>query len=367
MLAHWNSSETTLFFKGNRMERIVEKELWQYLKQTDKPIVLYGMGNGADKIIKVLEEKEIRYNGVFASDGFVRDKEFHGFKISSYQELKEKFGEMIVLLCFGSSRPEVIANVKRIASEQELYAPEVPVIGGGLFTESYFKNNFEEFKEVYDRLADDKSRQTFIDIVNYKLSGKIEYLFDCQTQPYEPYESFFKLHDNEVFLDLGAYTGDTVADFMNRVNDWKGIIAVEPDKKTFKKLVRNTEKVKKIELLNKCISSYCGVGGFAMNSGRNSVISENGTQTEFVTVDSILNGRDVSYIKMDVEGEEVGAIKGGSESIKRCKPKMLISCYHRTDDLLSIPKAVLSIRNDYKMYMRHFSSILAWDTNYYFV
>ena len=75
MLAHWNSSETTLFFKGNRMERIVEKELWQYLKQTDKPIVLYGMGNGADKIIKVLEEKEIRYNGVFASDGFVRDKE----------------------------------------------------------------------------------------------------------------------------------------------------------------------------------------------------------------------------------------------------------------------------------------------------
>ena len=349
------------------MEKIVEKELWQYLKQTEKPIVLYGMGNGADKIIKVLDSYGIRFSGVFASDGFVRDKEFHGFKISSYQELKEKFGEMIVLLCFGSSRPEVIANVKKIASEQELYAPEVPVIGTGLFTEKYFKDNSEEFKTVYERLADEKSKQTFTDIVNYKLSGKIDYLFDCQTTPCEPYDSFLKLNNNEAFLDLGAYTGDTVADFINRVESYKQIIAVEPDKKTFKKLVRNTEKVKNIELLNKCVSSYCGIGSFAMNSGRNSVISENGTQTEFVTVDSILNGRDVSYIKMDVEGEEVGALKGACEVIKRCKPKMLISCYHRTDDLLSIPKTIFGIRDDYRMYMRHFSSILAWDTNYYFI
>lgn len=349
------------------MEKIVEKELWQYLKQTEKPIVLYGMGNGADKIIKVLDSYGIRFSGVFASDGFVRDKEFHGFKISSYQELKEKFGEMIVLLCFGSSRLEVIANVKKIASEQELYAPEVPVIGTGLFTEKYFKDNSEEFKTIYEKLADEKSKQTFTDIVNYKLSGKIDYLFDCQTTPCEPYDSFLKLNNNEAFLDLGAYTGDTVADFINRVESYKQIIAVEPDKKTFKKLEKNTEKVKNIELLNKCVSSYCGIGSFAMNSGRNSVISESGTQTEFVTVDSILNGGDVSYIKMDVEGEEVGALKGACEAIKRCKPKMLISCYHRTDDLLSIPKTVFGIRDDYRMYMRHFSSILAWDTNYYFI
>ena len=349
------------------MEKIVEKELWQYLKGTKKPIVLYGMGNGADKIIKVLEEYGIEYNGVFASDGFVRNKEFHGFKISSYQELKEKYGEMIVLLCFGSSRPEVIENVKRISNEQELYAPEVPVIGSGLFTESYFNENREEIERVYDRLTDEKSKQTFCDIVNYKLSGKIKYLFDCQSEPDEPYESFLRLNNNESFLDLGAYNGDTVADFVNRVKDYNRIIAVEPDKKTYKKLTLNTQNLKNIELLNKCISSYCGVGGFAMNSGRNSVISENGTETEFVTVDSILKGRDVSYIKMDVEGEEVGAIKGACGSIKHCKPKMLISCYHRTDDLITIPKAVLGIRDDYKIYMRHFSSILAWDTNYYFV
>ena len=345
----------------------MEKELWQYLKKSEKPIVLYGMGNGADKIIKVLDYYGIKYNGVFASDGFVRNKEFHGHKISSYSQLKEKFGEMIVLLCFGSSRPEVIENVKRIAKEQELYAPEVPVIGGGLFTEKYVLDNAKDFEKVYNRLEDAKSKQTFENIVNFKLSGKINYLFDCQVSEDEPYDTFLHLHNDESFLDLGAYTGDTVADFVSRVKDYRSIIAVEPDRKTFNKLIKNTQNLEKITCINKCISSFCGMGNFAMNSGRNSVISESGAETEFVTVDSILKGQEVSYIKTDVEGEEIGAINGGENSIKLYKPKMLVSCYHRTDDLLAIPKTVLEKREDYKMYIRHFTSVLAWDTNYYFV
>lgn len=345
----------------------MEKELWKYLKNADKPIVLYGMGNGADKIIKVLDDFGIAFQGVFASDGFVRDKVFHGHKISSYNELEEKFGEMIVLLCFGSSRPEVIENVKRISAEQELYAPEVPVIGGGLFTERFVLENKDEFESVYNRLADEKSKLTFKNIIDFKLSGKISYLFDCQTEEDEPYNSFLKLGKDESFLDLGAYNGDTVLDFVKRAGDYKKIIAVEPDKKTFKKLIKNTEHIKNLNCLNKCISSFCGKGNFAMNAGRNSVISDVGTETEFVTVDSILDDERVSFIKMDVEGEEIGAITGAQNAIITHKPKMLISCYHRTDDLLTIPKAVFQKRDDYKLYIRHFSSVLAWDTNYYFI
>lgn len=344
-----------------------ERELWQYLKTVSKPIVLYGMGNGADKIIAVLNDYGIPFKGVFASDGFVRNKEFHGFKISTYSELKEKFGEMIVLLCFGSARPEVIENVKRIAKEQEVYAPEVPVIGGGLFTERYLKENIEAFNEVYNRLADDKSRQTFINTVKYKISGKIDYLFECQVSEDEPYQNILKLYEDESFLDLGAYTGDTVKDFIERTGSYEKIIAVEPDFKTFRKLIRNTENLDNIELINKCISDFSGKGKFLMNSGRNSVVSETGDTTEFVTVDDLLNGRDISFLKMDVEGEEVKAVSGAVNTILNYKPKMLISCYHRTEDLISVPYAVFKIRNDYRLFMRHFSSLPAWDTNYYFV
>ena len=120
--------------------------MWEYLKTAEKAIVLYGMGNGADKIIKVLEEKGIAFNGVFSSSGFKKNKLFHGLPLESYEELKCRLGEMIVLLCFGTHLPNVMEDIKKIAAKEELYAPDVPVVGGGLFDKAYF----EEHKSDYD-------------------------------------------------------------------------------------------------------------------------------------------------------------------------------------------------------------------------
>lgn len=344
----------------------MKKDLWQFLKSAEKPIVLYGMGNGADKIIKVLDYYGIPFHGVFASNGFVREKIFHGHRVESYEELKNRFGKMIVLLCFGSSRPEVIENIKRIATEQELYAPDVPVYGGGLFNADYFEKNRESYKKIYTLLADETSKHTFKCIVNYKLSGKISYLFDCEVPPDEPYKSFLKLTDNESFLDLGAYRGDTVDGFVSRVKGWQSITAVEPDLKTFKKLELNTKHLKNIHLINACVSDSCGTARFSMQGGRNSSIGT-GTEIPMITVDSISENKNISFIKADVEGEELKTVGGMRETLLREKPKLLLSCYHRTVDLITLPDAVFGIRGDYRLYMRHFRYIPAWDTNFYFV
>lgn len=341
----------------------MEKELWQYLKQTDKPIVLYGMGNGADKIINVLNKYNIPFCDIFASDGFVRDKFFHSHKISSYSQLKEKHRQMIVLLCFGSQLPRVIENIKKIAAEQELYAPDVDVIGEEFFTEKYFKKNAKEFEWVYSHLADDTSKKTFENIINYKLSGKIDYLLNCEVDSNEPYEKFLILN-NETFLDLGAYNGDTVLDFINKCPNFKEIVAVEPDIKTFKKLQKNTEDIN-LTLINACVSDKCGKELFSMKGGRNSLVTKNGIEINSISIDSL--NKAFSYIKMDVEGQELKAISGARNTIEVYKPKMLISAYHKSEDLIKIPKTVLKMNPDYKMYIRHFSYLPAWDTNFYFV
>lgn len=342
----------------------MERDLWLYLKNAQKPIVLYGMGNGADKIINSLESFGIKFQGIFASDGFVRKKLFHGFEISSYNALKEKFGDMIVLLCFGSSLDPVLNNIKKIAAEQELYAPEVPVIGGGLFTKEYYEQNKEQFNFVYSRLADDVSKKTFENIIKYKISGKIEYLLDCEVSLNEPYESFLHL-ENEHFLDLGAYNGDSVADFVSLCPNYCSITAVEPDTKTFKKLQNNTATLNNSTLINACVSDKCGFLPFKMKGGRNSSLDDSGKLLQSITIDSL--NTDFTFIKMDVEGEEIGAILGACDTISKSKPKMLISAYHRTDDLIKIPQAVLRLRNDYKIYLRHFKYLPAWDTNFYFI
>ena len=342
-------------------------DLWQYLKQTEKPIVLYGMGNGADKIIAVLESRGIEYKGVFASDGFQKEKLFHGHKITSYLALKEKYGDMIVLLCFGSAREEVRQNVLKIAAEQELYAPEVAVVGGGLFCEEYYLANKERFDRVYSMLSDDISKKTFECIINYKLSGNIGYLLECEVDDDEPYESFLKLSDNEVFMDLGAYTGDTVADFVNRVKNYKSIIAAEPDIKNFRKLEKGIRGLHNTEIRNVGISDICGKKPFSMRGGRNSSTDKATGEIEFLNIDALSTIALPTYIKMDIEGEEVRAIKGAAKTISHARPKMLISAYHRTEDLFAIPEAVNEIRSDYKIYLRHFKTLPAWDTNFYFI
>lgn len=106
---------------------------------------------------------------------------------------------------------------------------------------------------------------------------------------------------------------------------------------------------------------------FDTKKGRNSHISDSGDMIDGVSVDSIVGDAGASYIKFDVEGNENSAIAGAAETIKRFKPKLCIAAYHRFDDLVTIPVQVLSYRPDYRMYIRHFPYIPAWDTNYYFV
>ena len=343
------------------------KDLWTHLKETKKPIVLYGMGNGADKIISVLNRYDIQISGVFASDGFVREKIFHGFKVTDYKTAKQTFGDMIVLVCFGSSLPDVIANIKRIAEDQELYAPDVPVYGDVLFNMQYVLENKESLEQVYNRLADDTSKKVFENAVMYKLTGKIDYLFDCETPIDEIYQNILKFDKDEVYFDLGAYKGDTVEEFLSVCKDYKKIIAVEPDKKTYNKLCLATENVAELENINACVSDIDGQIEFEMNGSRGSTIGKGSDVITSVTIDALCQKEIPTYIKMDIEGAETCAINGGADTIKQYKPQMQIAAYHRSEDLILIPQKILNIRGDYKIYLRHFPSLPCWDMSYYFI
>ena len=343
------------------------KDLWNYLKETNKPIVLYGMGNGADKIISVLSSYNIKVSGVFASDGFVRQKIFHGFNITDYKTAKATFGDMIVLLCFGSALPDVIDNIKRIAAEQELYAPDVPVYGDTLFNTQYVLSNRAEFENIYNHLADDISKKVFESTVMYKLTGKTDYLFNCETPIEEVYSNILVLNDNETYFDLGAYRGDTVLEFLQKVNGYNRIIAVEPDQKTYSKLCVTTQNIKNITNINACVSEVDGKTLFDMNGSRGSNAYGSGTAVESVTIDTLSTLNIPTYIKMDIEGAEASAICGATDTIKLHKPKMQIAAYHRSEDLIALPNLVLKARHDYKIYLRHFPCLPCWDMSYYFI
>lgn len=344
---------------------IVKESLWEKLKETKKPIYLYGTGNGADKILDILNEKDIKVSGIFASDGFVRSRVFRGFDVCSYSAAKEKDPEMVVLMAFGSEREDVRENVLRIKNEQEFYCPDVPLYGEGLFDFSYFEENREEAEKIFSLLADEKSKEVYENIINAKISGDISYLISSETTAKEEYE-ILNLSSNEIFMDLGAYRGDTIAEFLSFADSYEKIYAVEPDTKTYKKLLENTKELN-IECVNAAIYNKDETLFMQSNKGRGTSVSDSGTQFPGRSVDSILNSQKVTFIKMDVEGSEALAIDGAKESIKNYKPKLKIAAYHRNEDLFSIPLKVLSIRDDYKLYVRHRPSFPAWDVDFIFI
>lgn len=341
--------------------------IWNYLKNAKKPILLYGMGNGADKILDRLLSLGITPDGVFASDGFARHNPFRGYTVISYSEALEKYGDFIALICFGSQRPEVLELFRSMRSRCELYAPDVPVYGDTVFDLAFARENKSRLKQVYDLLSDGLSKKAFEYTVRYKITGDIKYLFDCESGAAEAYKSIIRPQCGDSFLDIGAYTGDTVREFVSHCPDYGRIIAVEPDGKTYSKLCANTANLHNIELHNIAVYSEDTRLPFEKSGGRQSKIGASGDMITCRSVDGILGGGSVDYIKIDVEGFEREAILGARDTILRHKPKLCVSAYHRGEDYFAIPEAVLSIRDDYKLYMRHFPYVPAWDTSFYFV
>ena len=343
-------------------------DLWQYLSTVTRPIFLYGTGNGADKILNELERRGISVTGVFASDGFVRNRDFRGFHVVSFSEALQNYPDLIVLVCFGSQLSVVMDNIKRICAEAETYAPDVPVIGDNeVFDIEYARLHREELSAAYNLLADEPSRRVFENTVMYKITGKLDYIIDSEADKSEAYK-LLNLGTDEQYLDLGAYNGDTVAEFLHYTeNKYSKIIAVEPDAKNFRKLSANTENIENIILINAGISDQKGEMLFSMKGGRNSALNSFGKTIPCESVDSILKGDKITYIKMDIEGLELSAIRGAEQTIKMYKPRLNIAAYHRNEDLFTLPLLLHRLNPQYKIYLRHHPYIPAWDTNFYVI
>ncbi len=360
----------------------VTRDLWEYLKDTEKTVVLYGMGNGADKILSVLSEREIAVGAVFASDGFARGNLFHGMPVRTWIDIKAEFGveNIIVLLSFGTSRPEVLENILRIREEAELYAPDVPAFGDTLFTRTFYEEHIKNFAAARALLSDDESCRIFDNVLSYKLTGDIGYLLDAENDEDEIWENIIRPENIQNAADLGAYNGDTVRELLEKgKGKVQTIWAMEPDARNYKKL----ELYAKGETRARVIPINAGAWNeetilfFDKSGNRNASFEKNRSQTladrpikvsevKALPLDSVLNGAHVDYIKYDVEGSEREALDGSLDTLTQHAPTLLVSLYHRSEDIFALPLHIKAIAPHYKgFYLRRLRGIPAWDLNLY--
>ncbi len=348
-------------------------DLWEYLKTSPLPKVLYGMGDGADKVIAVCEKYGIVLSGVFASDDFVRYQSFHGFTVKKYSELKKELGSFIILVCFASRLDNVIDRIKMLETENELYIPDVPVYGDNLFNLHFLSKNRQSIEQVYDLLCDEQSKKVYLYSLMYKLTGKTKYLFGCETPVHESYYNIIRPKKDSVYVDIGAYNGDTIREYISYAGKVRKIYGFEPDEKNFKKLslfsagIENTD----IEIHNIAAWDKEETLVFSARGGRNSTGCISGTQRKIKEIKAcpadMFVKENADYIKVDAEGAEKQVIEGMKNIISRSYPTLNIALYHRSEDMFEIPLQIRSITNNYNFYMRHFPYFPCWDTNLYAV
>lgn len=349
-----------------------EQDLWQYLSATDKPIVMYGMGNGADKILAICERYGIEVRDFFASDGFVRGHSFHGKQVMHYADMVEKYGagQFITLLSFASSLPDVMANFYRIDGETELYAPDVPVCGDTLFDLNFYQQHLPELEAAYALLADEESRRIYRNVLSYKISGSIRHLREAESDPDTVLQTLLRPADYRSYADLGAYNGDTVRALLPHAPLLQTVYAMEPDRRNFRKLEAYAQEESRCDI--RCIAagawSHRDVLPFDASGNRNAGLHGKGAKTVDTDVDSldnVLGGARVDYIKYDVEGAEREALIGSTNTISTHRPHLLVSLYHRSEDLYALPLQIHQMRPDYRLYLRRFPYVPAWDLNLY--
>jgi FkbM family methyltransferase len=165
----------------------------------------------------------------------------------------------------------------------------------------------------------------------------------------------FALSENEIFCDVGAYTGDTVRRFLAATNwEYERIYAFEPDAGNFSTMQQGLFKeLTGFHPRKMALSHAPGMLSFAETSGMGSRVDAGGVQVQASTLDDEVPH--ATFIKMDVEGHETSVLRGARRLISQSKPRMAITGYHYADDLLDIAKLVLEIEPGYRFRLRHHS------------
>jgi len=347
---------------------------WERLQQSKKPIVMYGMGNGADHILSYFDRFGIEVSEFFASDRFVRGHSFHGKRVKKLSEIQEQYEDFVIVTAFAVQDEPTMAYIHGLAGQYELYAPDVPVAGENLFDREFLRAHLAEAEKAYALLADEESRRVYRELLAYKITGDVGYLKSTESPRQAAFDQLLRLGKEESYVDLGAYNGDTVEEFLRQTGgEFSAIWAMEPDEKNHRKALARMQALglgedPRVDIRNLAAWEEKTLLQFAAKAGRNSAVSaQKAVKVRNIPADSVddLVGKEkVSYIKMDVEGSEKEAILGSANTIRRHKPRLMLSAYHRSEDLWALPGQLERICPGYRFYLRRFPYIPAWEINY---
>ena len=177
------------------------------------------------------------------------------------------------------------------------------------------------------------------------------------------YFDVFSPQEDEIFVDAGCYRGETSMRFIKWCDGrYDKIYAFEADHRNWESCrdVFALGNVTRVQLENKGLYDHTGMMRFSADATGESHLTDNddAEEIEVTTLDEVLDGAPVTFVKMDIEGAEEAALQGARQTIIRHKPRLAISVYHKMTDILTIPEMLLEMVPEYRFWFRHYTASL---------
>ncbi len=332
-------------------------------KREAKAICLYGTGNFYNNYVQNID----KYDYVCDSAPEKWGKYFNGRQCISPEQLY-KLESVVVFVMMGNYQ-DVIEELRKHQVESYFFGDLFLNVYSEHYDSSWFRKNEQEIMDTIDLLEDDRSKEIYTNAICIRIAPQYADLtFHDMEEKGEYFETgILQFRDKECFVDAGAFNGDSIKAFMEAVDgNFEKIYGFELDPHNYG-MILDDKKITdddRICIFQKGISSGKMVSGIISN-GTGSHMAENGGESvDLINLDSILENKKVTFIKMDIEGAEMDGLEGAEHIISEQRPKLAISVYHKLDDLWKIPQYIKQLCPAYKIYLRHHTAV-AWDTDCY--
>ncbi len=204
--------------------------------------------------------------------------------------------------------------------------------------------------------SDDHSRDEYLREVRLRTHGDFAGLRPPLPDQYFP-QDLVRFSTNEVFVDCGAFDGDTLLGFLRHQETCKHVFAIEPDPDNYRRLCALASSLNglrdKISTYNVALGKASGTARFRSTGGEGACVANDGeTSIPQAALDDLLSDVTPTYIKMDIEGAEREALAGARHLIQEHGPMLAVCLYHTPSDLWSIPLFIRSLDPDYRLFLR---------------
>lgn len=339
-------------------------------------IILFGSAKCAEKVYVFIKNRGAwnRVQYVLDNDALKIGKLFHGKSIYSPYNSPGNIPDCTIIIASGSAYI-IKTQLENMGLKRELLF-EFPFTNLQLSPTPFeeIKQNESEFQKTYYMLGDQRSKQVYEALLNYKITRRTDYLQDIYDNEEDQYfdNNLIKLSDIDVFVDCGAYIGDTLQEYWKRVGGKiQKYICFEADKVVCETLKNNIRLwgIENVDVYNiGCWNKKDRLRLNIQGSGTSYITeSEDGDIIDVDAVGNILPDLPVSFIKMDIEGAEENALLGMERIISTYKPILAISIYHSVRDFWYLPQLIKKLMPEYKLFIRHYRQLSDSETICYAV